>query len=349
MPSMMNKSFFQNLGAFMKWTAGLALGASFFLGACATSAMGDEVVVRTNNGDGQNRVIRMVVDEVHRDGEETRMCVFVPAGNEETAGALSCSGAEFQVIELTDGGNVFFSGDTVLSEDDLARMIEDRLAEINDRIAEAGELRFEFQDLHLESEEFAREMEELAREMEEIHIEFTAESEEERAELAQEMQELAREMEALHAEGQSMDSAEMAALSEEMDQLAREMDSLHTELWVERRGELTELQREMAITRAEAMAEFAAEMARMREEGALMEGVDGSRVIFSGPGGHTRLMLRSDSHWVSDDGPLATIERTTDADGESRIVIRTTDPSRIEVIQVSPEELGDVHFGHDEE
>ncbi len=347
MPLMKHTQLFRQLGAIMKWTAGAALGASFFLGACATSAMGDEVVVRTNEGNGQNRVVRMVVDDVNADGEHTRMCVFVPAGSNETAGALSCSGADFQVIDLDDGGNVFFSGDTVLSEGDLARMIEDRLAEINDRIAERGELRFEFQDLHLQSQEFAAEMEELAREMESIRIEFTAEFEEEREELQVEMQELAQEMEELHRQGFAEDSDEMRDLAEEMAELAREMESTQNEVWVEHRQELAELQTEMATARAEAMAELAAEMARHRERGVLFESTDGTHMWINGPDNDTRLRLHTESRWVSDDDNLTVIERTTGDDGESRIVIRTTDPSRIEIIQVEPDEIDDLHFQDD--
>ncbi len=337
-----------SLGAFMKWSAGAALGASLFLGACATSAMGDEVFV-SSGGEEETR-IRMVIDEIHDGEERTRMCVFVPAGGDEAAGAISCSGADFRVVEFGDDGNVFFNGDTVISESEITRMVEERLVEFSERMAERGELHIEFQEMHLESQAFAEEMAELGREMEELHVELTLESEEERAELEAELQELAREMEALNRQGFAADSEEMREQREEMEELRAEMaelamdqQNIQRELWFENREEMAELQAEMAIVRAEAMAEVAEEMARLEADGIFVRARDGEHAWVSELG-ESMSFLRE---LVIDDvdGDVVIVERLSGEDGGPRIIIRTTDPSLVEVIQI---DRGDMEFHEDD-
>lgn len=323
----------------MKRTLGHLCGAGFILGALSAPALADEDVVIHHNGG--ERTVRMVIDEQHDEGSHTRMCVFVPAGNEEAAGALSCSGAQFEVIELEDGGNVFFSGDDVYTEEEIERMVEDRLAEINDRLAETGELSIEFRrmaedraELEAEMHERLAELHERVREQDELRIELEEQAEERRAymrEVESEIRQLSAGLDdpGLSDEDRADLEDELASLVDELHEITVEDSEDRREFIMERREEAAELREEMAALQAERWARFAERMAELSMERDAFFSDEDRQHFWVGEGPHdfSHTMTFSNA-----DGDVVVIERLESDDDRPRVVIRTTDEDLVEVI-----------------
>ena len=323
---MMKKQFQPNwadLGAKMKWMAGVTLGASCFLGACATSAIGEEsadrefnevevrrevIVTNSSSGDGEHTV-RMVIEG---DGDEERsfLCVWVPAGG-ESAGAISCPGRDVRVFEFGGPhGRQIVIGDEVVDEEEIRRLVEIRLAEVNEQLANMDAWDIQVHEA-FDNEEFQREMAVLEREMEQLH----------------------HELRFAPRDGEDMTPEERAEFEAEM---------------AEFQAEMAEFQAEMHSLQAEVMAEVAAEMAALQAEGVYVRSAphapDAPHAMrWVTDGGHmSRNVIR-----VNRDGreQVTIIENIEDEDGNPKLVIRTTDPSSVEVIQLDPDDLDDdLHF-----
>ncbi len=288
-----------DLGARMKWMTTVVLGASAFLGACATQATGgeprgvderQEIIVTSDVG--TTRVVRMVIETDSDDdgAETTRMCVFVPAGD-VAGGALSCSGDDVRVFEF-GSGQQFVMGDSVVDGEEIRLLIEERLATVNERLSEEGDLHIEFIEEFENSAEFRADMRELQEEMSELHRELRFEF---------------RDFEGMSDEERAEFDAEMAEFQIEM----------------------REFEGEMAGLQAEVMAEVVGAMAD-RSEG------DHRMRWFGDDDQMSRNIIRIEQNGVEH---ITIIERNEDDDGNPTLVIRTTDPGSVEVIQIEPDEL----------
>jgi len=293
--------------------------------ACAGTAMGDEApnadyeftestVIVTDEilEDGETRTVRMVVETApHVDGDDSSLCVFVPAGD-EAGGALSCPGGNVRVFQFGPGfGEQFVIGDSVVSEEEIRALVAERIAEVNERLAEQQELRIEVLEA-FSSEEFQRDMEELARDMEELHEDMRFE----------------------YGDVEDMTPEERAEFEEEMLEFHEEMAEFQVEM--------SELRVEAMAERAEALAEVAEEMAELRAEGIHVAPMPPMAPMtwFGGPhlDGHGRQVIE-----ISRDGErqVTIIDREENEDGLPRIVIRTTDPSSVVVQRIDPDEIDD--------
>ncbi|MBN4046432.1 hypothetical protein JYU02_00350 [bacterium AH-315-P15] len=286
----------------MRWTAGVVLGASALLGACATQAIGDEITIDSEKENGH--VVRMVIDRMYEDGDETtRMCVFVPAGD-EAAGALSCSGDDVRVIEFGGGHGrqIIIDGDVVFDEAEIRTLINERLAVVSERLAGMGDLHIEFVE-EFNSEEFQREMTARQAEMAELH----------------------REMRLEFRDHREMTPEERAEFDAEMAEFA---------------GEMREFDEVMAEMQAEVMVGLAEQLAELESRDIVMRrGSPGHHMRwFGGPDGDHmgRNIIRIEQDGIEH---ITIIEHGKDEDGNPRLVIRTTDPSSVEVIQIDADEL----------
>lgn len=276
---------------------------------------GTEFVVQTEDNstqiiiqseDGDSTVIRMVIETNEEDRDEPAICVWVPSG-EGSAGALSCPDGELRVFGFGPGHNQqIIIGDNVLDEDELRAIIELRIDAMHDRLGDMDDLHIEYVG-RFDQQELQREMAEFQREIAEFQRNFRFE----------------------FSTGDGMDEEERADFDEEMREFAEEM---------------AEFGREMAQLQVEAMAELAEELATL--------GHLGAPAVPRVPGIHLQRSNTLNSHieWdlsrrqlisTSRNGEkvLTLIEHTEDEDGNFSLIIRTTDASTVEVIEVDEETI----------
>ncbi len=297
----------------MKSKAAFTAAAALALAACTTGATGQEVTITDSDGyvidleDGESTIVRMV--ETDGDEKYTRVCVFV-AGDEDSVGALTCEGGDVRIVQFGPGEDrQIIIGDDVFNEEAIRELVESQLAYVSARMQEMGDWEFEYVN-RFDTREFQEEMHELQEEMMELH----------------------REMSQRRHERYEMSEEERAEFEEEIAEFEEEM---------------AEFQEEMAELQAEILVELAEEMAELHEEGIYVSPAPpvpphaGTSWFSDAPhySSHNRQVIR-----VERDGEehVTIIEHDEDDDGNLRTIIRTTDPSSVEVVEIDPHE-------HDEE
>lgn len=330
------------------------------------------VTVTDGEFGSDENTVRMVIDRLHEDGTSGRqVCVWVPT-EDNTGGALSCDGSDVRVFSFggEDGEQIIIDGE-VVSGNEIRRMVEDRLAAVSDALAGMGNWEFEWVDEFFDSSEFEREMEDLSREMEDLQNQMEMDfrelaymDDEERAEFQQEMREYEREMRDLAREMAELNSElrfefiqERADAEQEARELAMEREDLRHEMETLRRtfeiesshGNVTEQERREFEAE---MRELDREMARLDRDQARLHPVPSVPRVppippmtdapfgthwFTNNNSTDRQIIRIDQS----DGPshMTVIETVRNEEGMPQIVIRTTDPGSVRVIEMDEDEI----------
>jgi len=259
----------------------------------------------------QSSTVRMVIESTSDNGDgDNALCVFVPAGDNDSAGAISCPGGNVRMFEFgPDHGREYVVGGEAMSEEEIRDMVEARMDELRERLEAQAEWQVDVID-RFNSDRFEQEMERIEEEMDNLSDRFSDEYD---------------DFEGLTPEDRARYNRDMERFSQQM----------------------AEFGQQMARLQQEAMAEVAAELARRREAGRPVIATappapPAPSFSWSGSSSspHFDRQVIHTSHNGTEN--VTIIERQEDENGNPRVVIHTTDPGSVEVVHINADEVDDV-------